>query len=183
MLRHEEPTFRFVVSPPCRHGPPADERLVGWEDVLLAERQSWNATGTTEELVLSGQRRLTFAEKIQQRLFEARKIPHFQFALHQPRGRPALWIVRPKQGKSICTYSSFPQEEDAAAVVADTTRTEDGCIRAYSLGSVEVFRCVSMRALFQHAMATKRKKEGGRLAQLLLAWHVALLCSRDEGEA
>ncbi|KEP60148.1 UNVERIFIED_CONTAM: hypothetical protein HHA_288060 [Hammondia hammondi] len=81
-----------------QHGPPQDERLVGWEDVLVEERRSWNATGKTEEQILRGEKTLTFAEKFQQRIFEARKIPHFQFVHHQPRGRPALWIVRPKQG-------------------------------------------------------------------------------------
>ncbi|EPT27823.1 hypothetical protein TGME49_288060 [Toxoplasma gondii ME49] len=81
-----------------QHGPPQDQRLVGWEDVLVEERRSWNATGKTEEQILRGEKTLTFAEKFQQRIFEARKIPHFQFVHHQPRGRPALWIVRPKQG-------------------------------------------------------------------------------------
>nr|CEL68299.1 TPA: hypothetical protein BN1204_040700 [Neospora caninum Liverpool] len=81
-----------------QHGPPQDERLVGWEDVLMEEQRSWNATGKTEAQILRGEKTLTYAEKFQQRIFEARKIPHFQFVHHQPRGRPALWIVRPKQG-------------------------------------------------------------------------------------
>ncbi|PFH32229.1 hypothetical protein BESB_021700 [Besnoitia besnoiti] len=86
------------MSVNVRHGPPQDERLAGWEDLLMEERRSWNATGKTETQILSGEKSLTYAEKFQQRIFEARKIPHFQFVHHQPRGKPALWIVRPKQG-------------------------------------------------------------------------------------